>query len=168
MGTLYRRGSNWWLQYRQHGRLMRESSGSSKERVARRMLKLREGDVEHGIPIVPTRGRITFEDAAEDLLNDYRTNGKRSLKVCERRVKKHLARFFGGRLLANITPSDIRAFTAKRQAEVIIVRKARVVKHDDGQREEIPAVTKPVSNAEINRELTTLKRMSASPCRRTS
>ena len=44
--------------------------GSSKERVARRMLRSREGDVEHGIPIVPTRDRITFDDAAEDLLND--------------------------------------------------------------------------------------------------
>ena len=159
MGTLYHRGSIWWLQYRQHGKLMRESSGSSKERVARRMLRSREGDVEHGIPIVPTRDRITFDDAAEDLLNDYRTNGKRSLKVCERRVKKHLAPFFRGRLLANITPSDIRAYTAKRQADVIIVRKARVVDHGDGRREEIPAVTKLVSNAEINRELTTLKRM---------
>ena len=159
MGTLYRRGTIWWLQYRQHGKLMRESSGSPKERVAKRMLKLREGDVEHGIPIVPTRDRITFDDAAEDLLNDYRTNGKRSLKVCERRVKKHLAPFFRGRLLANITPSDIRAYTAKRQADVIIVRKARVVNHSDGRREEIPAVTKLVSNGEINRELTALKRM---------
>ena len=159
MGNLYQRGSIWWLQYRQHGRLMRESSGSSKERVARRMLRSREGDVEHGIPIVPTRDRITFDDAADDLLNDYRTNGKRSLKVCERRVKKHLAPFFRGRLLANITPSDVRAYTAKRQADVIIVRKARVVDHGDGRRDEIPAVTKLVSNAEINRELTTLKRM---------
>src|SRR5262245_48144771 len=53
----------------------------------------------------------------------------------------------------------ITAVTAKRQADVIIVRKARIVVHDDGRREEIPAVTKAVSNAEINRELTTLKRM---------
>lgn len=159
MGNLYRRGQIWWLQYRQHGKLMRESSGSSKERVAKRMLRSREGDVEHGIPIVPTRDRLTFEDAANDLLNDYRTNGKRSLKVCERRVKKHLAPYFRGRLLANITPSDIRSYTAKRQADVIIVRKARVVDHNDGRREEIPGVTKLVSNGEINRELTALKRM---------
>ncbi len=102
MGSVYRRGAVWWLQYRQHGRLMRESSGSVKERVAKRMLRSREGDVEHGIPIVPTRDRITFDDAADDMLNDYRTTGKRSLKVCERRVKKHLAPFFRGRLLANI------------------------------------------------------------------
>jgi hypothetical protein len=42
---------------------------------------------------------------------------------------------------------------------VIVVRKARIVRHDDGRREEIPAVTKPVSNGEINRELTALKRI---------
>jgi integrase len=121
--------------------------------------KPRHDVLEHGIPIVPTRDRITFDEAAEDLLNDYRTNGKRSLKVCERRVKKHLAPSFRGRLLANISPSDIRAYTAKRQADVIIVRKARVVDGGDGRREEIPAVTKLVSNGEINRELAALKRM---------
>jgi hypothetical protein len=144
--SVWRCRSSRQLQYRQHGRLMRESSGSSKERVARRMLRLREGGVEHGIPIVPKRDRITFDDAVRDLHNDYRTNNRRSLKVCERRVKKHLAPFFKCRLLANITPSDIRAYTAKRQADVIIVRKARVVDHGDGRREEIPAVTKLVSN----------------------
>jgi hypothetical protein len=36
------------------------------------MLRAREGDVEHGIPITPKMGRVTFEDAA-DLLNDYKT-----------------------------------------------------------------------------------------------
>ena len=34
-----------------------------------------------------------------------------------------------------------------------------MLEHEDGRREEIPAVTKPVSNGEINRELTALKRM---------
>ncbi len=42
---------------------------------------------------------------------------------------------------------------------MIIVRKARVVDNGDGGCEEIPAATKLVSNAEINRELTTWKRM---------
>ena len=74
-------------------------------------------------------------------------------------MHKHLAPFFRGRLLGNITASDVRSYTAKRQADVIIVKKARVVEHEDGRREEIPAVSKPVSNAEINRELTTLKRI---------
>ena len=69
MGSLYRRGSIWWLQYRQHGRLMRESSESTKERVARRMLRAREGDVEHGVLVDPKRDQVTFDEAAEDLLH---------------------------------------------------------------------------------------------------
>ena len=35
------------------------------------MLRAREGDVEHGIPINPKVGRVTFEEAAADFLNDY-------------------------------------------------------------------------------------------------
>jgi hypothetical protein len=100
MGSLYKRGSIWWLQYRQHGKLVRESSGSSKERVAQRMLRVREGDVERGIPVVPKRDKTTFDDAANDFLNDYRTNHRRSLKDCERRLRKHLTPLFSGRRLA--------------------------------------------------------------------
>jgi hypothetical protein len=40
-----------------------------------------------------------------------------------------------------------------------VPRKAHTVKHDDGTETQIPAVTKPVSNAEINRELQILKRI---------
>ena len=159
MGNLYKRGSIWWLQYRQHGKLIRESSESTKERVAGRMLRAREGDVEHGVLIDPKRDKVTFDEGAEDLLNDYKINEKRSLAVCQRRVKKHLVPYFGGRRLARITTSDVRAFVAKRQADRIVVRKAQIVEHEDGRREEIPAVTKPVSNGEINRELTALKRI---------
>lgn len=62
-----------------------ESTGTTKETVARRMLRSREGDVEQGIPITPRMGRVTFEDAADDILNDYRNNKRRSLDSVERR-----------------------------------------------------------------------------------
>jgi hypothetical protein len=65
--------------------VVRESAGTSKETVARRMLRLREGDVEKGFPITPKAGRISFEDAAEDLRNDYKVNQRRSLGTLERR-----------------------------------------------------------------------------------
>jgi hypothetical protein len=54
------------------------------------MLRAREGDVEHGVEIDPKRDKITFDEGAQDLLLDYRMNAKRSLAVCERRVRKHL------------------------------------------------------------------------------
>ena len=78
MGSLYKRTfttadgtirerPTWWLKYYQNGRAIRESTGTTKETVARRMLRLREGDVERGIPVNPKLGRLTFEEAAADI-----------------------------------------------------------------------------------------------------
>ena len=82
----YRELPTIWIKYYQGGRAVRESTGTTKETVARRILRSREGDVEKGIPIVPQMGKITFEDAADDLLNDYKTNGKRTHDDTQRRV----------------------------------------------------------------------------------
>ena len=83
MGSLYKRNGSkfWWLKYYQHGRAVRESSGTTKETVAKRMLRVREGDVERGIPINPRMDRITFEEAAQDLIHDYEANRRKSLPV---------------------------------------------------------------------------------------
>ena len=153
MGSLYKRKKKQtdgtvrelptlWIKYLQNGRVMRESTGTTKETVARRMLRTREGDVEHGIPINPKMGRVTFEDAARDLLNDYTINGKKTHDHAKRRIELHLAtaegadgrKLFSGRRLANITTTDIRTFVAVRLAA-------------------------GAAAGEINRELSALKRM---------
>jgi integrase len=123
-----------WIKYYQNGRMVRESTGTTKETVARRMLRSREGDVEKGIPIVPQMGKVTFDDAAKDLVNDYEVNRKRSLAGLKRRIKRHLQPVFGGKRLIAISTSDIRAYAAGRQSE-------------------------GAANATINRELSALKRM---------
>jgi hypothetical protein len=64
------------------------------------------------LPITPQIGRFRFEDASRDLLNDYRTNGKRSVDEVEQRIDKHLAPFFGGRRMAAISTVDIRSYIA--------------------------------------------------------
>ena len=53
--------------------------------------------------------------------------------------------------MSTITTAQVRAYIAKRQEDVIIVRKAR----EEGEE----PITRPVSAGEINRELTALKRM---------
>src|SRR5204862_2012241 len=88
----------WWIKFYQNGRAVRESTGTTKETVARRILRSREGDVEHGIPITPNIGRITFEDAAQDVINDYSANGKRSIAEVTRRINKHLLPFFPAKM----------------------------------------------------------------------
>lgn len=133
MGELRKRGNVWWVRYYRNGRRHEESSGSDKKGAAERLLKLREGDVARGVPITPQVGRLRFDEAVKDVITDYRINGKRSLEQVEGRVRLHLEPFFGGRRMAAITTPDARTFIAQRQAA-------------------------GASNAEINRELTILKR----------
>ena len=162
MGELKQRGQIWWIRYYKNGKRYEESSGSSKEGDARSLLRLREGDIERGIAITPKVGRIRFGEAAKDVLNDYRTNRKRSLDDVERRIELHLAPFFGDRRMASITTADIREYIDSRQKATTIRRKAFTFTARDGTPRHVPEQRRPisgVSNAEINRELTALKRM---------
>ena len=105
-------------------------------------------------------GKLTFDDAAKNLLADYSTNGKRSEKVVKRRVTNHLAPFFEGRRMVDISTPLIRQYILKRQTTpTVLVRKAHSVTDDDGAVREIPEERRRASNAEINRELAHLKRM---------
>jgi len=162
MGELKKRGQIWWIRYYRNGRRQEESSGSTKEGDARSLLRRREGDIERGIAITPKVGQIRFEEAVKDLLNDYRTNRKRSLDDVERRIEKHLTPFFGNRKMASITTADIREYIASRQAETTVARKAFTFTARDGTPRHVPEqhrTVAAVSNGEINRELTALKRM---------
>lgn len=133
MGMIYKRGSTWWIKYYRNGVPMRESSESNKESVAKSLLRQREGDIERGVPITPRTNRVSLDDLAADVVNDYRVNGKRSLRDAERHFAIHLKPFFRGRRAASITTPEIREYIAKRQDE-------------------------EASNATINRELAALKR----------
>jgi integrase len=161
MGTVYsrKRSPYLWIKYYQHGRPVRESTGTRNETVARRMLRAREGDVERGIPIDPKVGRITFHEAAEDMLNDYKANRKSTYTDAKRRIDKHLAPFFGNKRMSAISTSDVRAFVAKRLADTYLVRPPRRLKRRNGTWLELPEERRTVSIGEINRELTVLKRM---------
>lgn len=162
MGELKRRGQIWWIRYYKNGRRYEESSGSTKESEAKSLLRLREGDIERGVAITPKVGRIRLDEAAEDVLNDYRTNRKRSLDDVERRIEMHLKPFFGNRRMASITTADIREYIDSRQKETTVLRKAFTFTARDGTPRHVPEQRRTitgVSNAEINRELTALKRM---------
>src|SRR5688572_26827146 len=147
MGMTYQRGAVWWVKYYRSGRPMRESSGSTKESDAIQLLKIREGDIAHGLPVNPKLNRIRFDEAAEDLKTEYAVNGRRSADELERRIRLHLLPHFGGRRLASITTADVNTFILKRRADVMVFGE------DEDRRE------RKVSNGEINRELTTLKRI---------
>jgi integrase len=124
----------WWIKYFRDGRAHFESAYTDKKGEALKLLRLREGDIAKGVPVSPKVSRLTYDEAAEDIVNDYKVNAKRSLKALELRLRLHLKPFFGGRRMLTITTVDVRRFIRQRQ--------------DEG-----------ASNGEINRELTHLKRM---------
>lgn len=162
MGEIRRRKQTWWIRYYRNGQRHEESAHTHSKQDALTLLRLREGDVAKGAPVSARIGRLRFEEAAADVVNDYRVNGKRSLEVLQRRIAKHLTPFFGGRRMTAITTADVRAYVTERQAATTITTRGYARTRADGTVIEIPARQRAsggASNAEINRELATLKRI---------
>jgi len=128
-----RQSEIFWIKYYRDGRPFFESSQSTKEGDAKRLLKEREGDIVKGVPISPKMGSRKFKELAEDVLTDYRINGKKSYKHTELRFRLHLLPYFGHLKASLISTSSIQKYVAKRQQE-------------------------KASNGTINRELTLLGR----------
>ena len=119
MGELRQRGKTWWIRYYREGRRYEESARTTRKDEAVRLLRLREGDIAKGAQVTSEIGRLRFADAAADMLTDYRTNKKRSTADVERRIRLHLAPWFGNRRMTTISTTDVRAYIAKRQADTV-------------------------------------------------
>lgn len=132
-GSIFKRGGVYWIKYYRNGTPYRESSKSSKEGDARKLLKRRLGEISLGRFVGPQAERITIRDLAEDLLNDYRVNAKKSLEGVEHRLK-HVLPFFGDYKALEVGTDGIKKYIAHRQEE-------------------------GATNGTINRELAALKRM---------
>ena len=66
MGCVYRRGKTYWVKYYRHGKQFAESTNSDKMEVAKRILKLREGEISEGKMPGVCFDRTTFEELMED------------------------------------------------------------------------------------------------------
>jgi hypothetical protein len=81
MGSIYKRGNIYWIKYSRGGRRFRESSESKKQSVAKRLLRLREGQIAEGKFTGLDPERIRYEELEKDFLNDYKINGRKSYKM---------------------------------------------------------------------------------------
>lgn len=133
MGEIRKRGRIYWIRYYRNGQRIEESAKTDRFETARDLLRDREGDISKGVPISARSTKLTFKDAAADVVTDYDVNGKRSKDGVERRLRLHLNPTFAARTLASITTADLRAFSARRLAA-------------------------GASHAEVNRELAIVKR----------
>jgi hypothetical protein len=133
MGSLYKRGNIWWIKYYRGSAMFRESAHTDNEKSARKLLDLRQAQVKTGTLPPRSLERVTFEELAEDFLNNYRVNGKKSLPSAEIHIKR-LKEFFAGYLVKNLSTSAIKDYILIRQ--------------NQGKK-----------NGTINRQLAALKRM---------
>jgi integrase len=117
MGSVYRRPgrSIWMMQYYRNGIRIRSSSETTSKMKAQRRCDDLETDLRRGLPITPDVGKIRFDDAAQDILADYANNEQSSVDDVDGRIRNHLAPFFRGWRLSEITTPDVRAYTQQRR-----------------------------------------------------
>lgn len=133
MGSIYKRGNIWWIQYYRNGKPYQESSKSKKKMVASGLLKKREGEIAKGkLPGIHF-DKVKFDELADDFLRDYRLNQRKSLIRAERSVG-HLKKTFEGMSVTDLTTPQIQAHIEDRLEE-------------------------GAANGTINRELAALKRI---------
>jgi integrase len=94
----------------------RESSGSSNRVDAVKLLKRRIGDASQGRTIGPQAEKTRFKQLTQMLIDDYRANGRRSLKRIKASVG-HLLAFFGDEFAMDITGDRVASYIANRQDE---------------------------------------------------
>ena len=135
-GCLYKRGRIYWIKYSVHGRAYQESSRSTKVTDAKHRLAQRLGELAKGRFVGPHAERVSLRELCDDFVTDYQVNGRRSQDKAQRSVRHlltFLLTFFGESRALALTTDRVRAYIAARQAQGI-------------------------SPAEINRELSALKR----------
>ena len=135
VGEIILRGSIWWVRYYDLRGLRRfESSKSTDREEAEKLLRKRLTAKDAGLQPDAAIGKLTVKDALADVENDYKTNGKKSLKDVQGKIRLHLLPHFGEhRKMTTITTAALREFVATRQEA-------------------------EASNAGINRELAVLRR----------
>ncbi len=114
-GTLRLRGHTWWIRYKIDGKTYEESSGSRDRRKAEKRLATREAELGRGIFVAPNLKNTTVEELADMLRDDYRINGRRSLRRVETSLDHLLDFFDGAARVTTVTSDRIAAYIRARQ-----------------------------------------------------
>src|SRR5262245_3754543 len=119
-GSVYKRGSVWWVKYYVEGKPVYECAKTDSDEKARSradacaFLQKQLGALAEGRYEGPAAARVTVGDLLAGLQQEYEMNGKRSLYWVKIKVKKHLLPAFKGRVAHKVSAAQIQAFTAAR------------------------------------------------------
>jgi integrase len=135
VGEIILRGRIYYIRYYDvRGRRRLETTKSTKREEAEKQLRKRLTAKDAGVSPEAAVAKLTVKEATDDVIADYKTNGRKSLRDVTAKTALHLLPYFGERRrMASVTTADLRGFILQRQE----------------------AGAKP---AEINRELAILRR----------
>jgi integrase len=105
-----------WIAYYVNGRRKHESSKSRKKSDAQALLKRRMGEHALGLEVGDDARRLTFEDLARIVEEDYRLQGRRSLNRLQLSLR-HLREHFGDDRAVSITADRLTAYANARRDE---------------------------------------------------
>jgi integrase len=106
----------WWIAYSVRGKLTREPAHSTKESVARKLLRKRLAEIALGKPVGPEIEKTTFEDLASMIAADYKANGRKSTERLEDALT-HLREFFADYRAVEITGDKVIVYITFRQEQ---------------------------------------------------
>lgn len=113
-GSVYRRGRVWWIKYSRNGRIFRESTHTEDHQEAERFLKRRLGEIVTGRFAGLGPERVRMADLFQDVVEDYRINGRKSLAQLQSRLKLHLLPAFGELRAADFSTDHVRRYVYAR------------------------------------------------------
>jgi integrase len=122
--SLYKRGGIWWYEFLFQGQRIRESAHTTSKRIAREAERARRRALEHAVNGIVKRERPPlFPVAAKAWLASKTALTPLGLTYYKQYVGK-LSRYFGNRLISDITADDVGALQRNRQAKGLSGRQA--------------------------------------------
>jgi len=135
-GSIFKRPGcdTWTIKFSSRGRTIREATGKRDYSDALKLLNKRVGEIDKGTFVEPETRRIEIRELAQDFLDDYKINRRKSTDDVEARWRLHLEPFFGAARVAEVGTSMIKKYIHDR-------------------------LEQGAQNATVNREVSALKRM---------
>ena len=141
-------GQGWYLDFTFHGKRARAFGGYNLEAARNELARLRLLKLDEVRGLKKPVGDVLFEVHADEFLELYSKQNKRSWARDELSLN-HLKDFFRGKLLSEVTSELIEKYKAKRRADIIKPRGKK--------KKSKPKEPRLISPSTINRELACLK-----------
>jgi len=159
-GSIYRRGTTWWIKYYHDGQRFYESSESVKQTDAQRLLDQRRAELFAGTHLEGRIRKLVMNELFDVLVRDYKINGK-DHDWCERVTRKHLRPFFGAGRVAKFRPDLASAYIEHRQSagaanatinrEIALLRRAFNLARRGGKVTTVPLLPSKLSENNVRK-----------------